>query len=193
MSGLAFDAVTCTRGGRTLFRNVSFSLDGGDAMIVAGPNGIGKSSLIRLAAGLLSPSSGRVESKVAIAYLGEAHALDPERRLIDALMFWARIDGGDRPGMLAALHEVGLAAIADIPVRFLSTGQRRRAAMAPLIAGPAPLWLLDEPASGLDVASVDRLGEIIARHRARGGAVLLATHQPIALPGAATLALGEHQ
>lgn len=190
MSGLVFDDVACTRGGRLLFRGVSFALDGGDALVVSGPNGAGKSSLIRIAAGLLAPSAGRVVGQVALAYLGEAHALDPELRLIDALMFWADIDGGDRAGIEAGLVEVGLAHLADVPVRFLSTGQRRRAALVPLIAGPAPVWLLDEPASGLDVAAVEQLAAIIARHRARGGAVLVATHQPIAMPDAMRITLG---
>lgn len=190
MSGLVFDAVACTRGGRLLFDGISFALDGGDALIVSGPNGAGKSSLIRIAAGLLRPSAGRVSGGVALAYLGEGHALDPERRLIDAVMFWAGIDGGDRAGVTAALELVGLMPLAEVPVRFLSTGQRRRAALVPMIAGPAPVWLLDEPASGLDVAAVERLGDIIAQHRARGGAVLVATHQPIAMPDAMTIALG---
>ncbi len=191
MSGLVFDRVGCTRGGRQLFHDISFALDGGDALIVAGPNGAGKSSLLRLAAGLLDPSAGVVRRQVALAYLGEAHALDPEQPLAEALLFWARLDGGDRAGVLAALDEVGLASLADVPVRLLSTGQRRRAALAPLIAGPAPVWLLDEPASGLDLGSVERLGAIIARHRARGGAVVVATHQPIALPDAMTVTLGK--
>lgn len=190
MGGLVFDNVACTRGGRQLFEGVSFALDGGDALLVSGPNGVGKSSLIRIAAGLLAPSAGRVEGNAALAYLGETHALDPERRLIDALGFWMRIDGGSGSDLTAGLAEAGLAHIAEVPVRFLSTGQRRRAALVPLIAGPAPIWLLDEPASGLDVAAVELLGAIIARHRARGGAVLVATHQPIAIPDARTLILG---
>ncbi len=189
MSGLAFDCVSCTRGGRLLFEGVSFAIDGGDALIVSGPNGVGKSSLIRIAAGLLAPSAGTVTASVARGFLGEAHALDSERRLADSLSFWARIDGADRRAVDAALDEIGLAHLADVPVRLLSTGQRRRAALAPLIAGGAPVWLLDEPASGLDIASVERLGTIIAAHRARGGAVLIATHQPIAVPGATELVL----
>ncbi len=189
MTELAFDGVACTRGGRLLFAHVSFALGGGDALIVSGPNGVGKSSLIRIAAGLLSPSSGAVTGSAARAYLAEAHALDPEQTLADALLFWARIDGMGRPQVAAALDEIGLAHIAAVPVRLLSTGQRRRAALAPLIAGGASVWLLDEPASGLDVASVARLGEIIAGHRARGGAVLIATHQPIAVPDAREMTL----
>ncbi|OYY76692.1 MAG: heme ABC exporter ATP-binding protein CcmA [Sphingomonas sp. 28-62-20] len=189
MSGLAFDQVACTRGGRLLFENVSFALAGGDALVVSGPNGVGKSSLIRIAAGLLTPSAGTVTGGVARAYLAEAHALDPERTLADALLFWARIDGAGRAEVAAALAEIGLAHIANVPVRLLSTGQRRRAALAPLIAGGAPVWLLDEPASGLDVASVARLGDIIGAHRARGGALVVATHQPILLPGAQEIML----
>ncbi|OYY70226.1 heme ABC exporter ATP-binding protein CcmA [Sphingomonas sp. 28-63-12] len=189
MSGLAFDQVACVRGGRSLFERISFALEGGDALIVSGPNGVGKSSLIRIAAGLLSPAAGTVTGSVARAYLAEAHALDPERVLADALLFWARIDGAGRAEVAAALVDVGLAHIADVPVRLLSTGQRRRAALAPLIASGAPVWLLDEPASGLDIAAVARLGEIIAAHRARGGAVLIATHQPIAVPDAREIML----
>lgn len=189
MSGLAFDRVACTRGRRLLFDNISFGIDSGDALVVSGPNGVGKSSLIRIAAGLLTPSAGSVTRGMACAYLAEAHALDPERTLADALLFWARIDGAGLAEVMAALAAVGLAPLAPVPVRLLSTGQRRRAALAPLIASGAPVWLLDEPASGLDVAAVDQLGGIIADHRARGGAVLIATHQPIALPGATTIAL----
>ncbi len=189
MSGLAFDRVACARGGRLLFEDVSFALDGGDALIVSGPNGVGKSSLIRIAAGLLAPAAGTVTADVARGFLGEVHALDPERKLADALLFWARLDGAEGAAVDAALAEIGLAHLADVPVRLLSTGQRRRAALAPLIAGGAPVWLLDEPASGLDVAAVERLAEIIAAHRARGGAVLVATHQPIALPGAREMKL----
>jgi len=189
LSELAFERVACTRGGRLLFADVSFAIEAGGALIVSGPNGIGKSSLIRVAAGLLTPSAGAVTGTAARAYLAEAHALDTERTLADALMFWAQIDGVGRDAVMAALDEVGLAPIARVPVRLLSTGQRRRAALAPLIAGGASVWLLDEPASGLDVAAVARLGEIIAAHRARGGAVVIATHQPIALPGAAELPL----
>lgn len=172
-----------------MFEDVSFSLGRGDALVVSGPNGVGKSSLIRIAAGLLTPSAGSVTGDAARAYLAEAHALDPEQRLVDALLFWARIDGVGRGAVMAALDETGLTHLADVPVRLLSTGQRRRAALVPLIAGAAPVWLLDEPASGLDVASVERLGDLVASHRAEGGAVLIATHQPIAVPGATGIVL----
>ena len=189
MSVLAFDRVACARGGRLLFEGVSFVLGAGDAIVVSGPNGVGKSSLIRIAAGLLPPVAGSVTVKGSRGLMGELHALDPERPLIDALGFWAAIDGVARSAVTAALDEIDMAPIAEIPVRLLSTGQRRRAALAPLIASGATLWLLDEPASGLDTAAVARLEAIIATHRARGGAVLVATHQPLALADAQTLAL----
>ena len=186
---IAFEGVACERGGRRLFDGVSFALKAGGALLVSGPNGAGKSSLLRLAAGLLAPAAGRVVRAAARGWLGEAHALDPELPLMRALDFWAGLDGG-RDKLAAGLATAGLAALAEVPVRLLSTGQRRRAALVPLIAAAPPVWLLDEPASGLDVASVARLGEIIAAHRASGGAVLVATHQPIELPGAAELRLG---
>lgn len=189
MNVIAFDRVTCARGGRIIFEDVSFALDPGGALIVSGPNGVGKSSLIRVAAGLLPPAAGTVTATGARAMLAEAHALDPERRLIDALGFWAAIDGVARSAIVDALAAVDLAPLAEVPVRLLSTGQRRRAALVPLIAGGAPLWLLDEPANGLDTAAVDRLATIVAAHRAKGGAAIVATHQPIVLAGAETLVL----
>lgn len=186
---IAFERVACERGGRRLFEGVSFAVPAGGALLVRGPNGAGKSSLLRLAAGLLAPAEGRVTGVAARGWLGELHALDPELPLARALGFWAGLDGA-RDEVTSALARAGLAALAEVPVRLLSTGQRRRAALVPLLAAAPPLWLLDEPASGLDVASVALLGRLIAEHRAAGGAVLVATHQPIDLPGAAALELG---
>lgn len=185
---IAFEGVACERGGRRLFEGISFSVAAGGALLVRGPNGAGKSSLLRLAAGLLAPAEGRVVGSAARGWLGELHTLDPELPLARALGFWAGLDGA-RAGLAAALARAGLATLAEVPVRLLSTGQRRRAALVPLLAAAAPVWLLDEPASGLDVAAVDLLGGLIAEHRAAGGAVLIATHQPIALPGARELLL----
>lgn len=190
-AALALADVACVRGGRMLFAGVSLSLTAGSAGLVAGPNGTGKSSLLRLAAGLLPPFAGTVTRSGALALLGEASALDVERPLHDALAFWARLDGAPEPGtrVADALAAMALADIATVPVRLLSTGQRRRAAMARVIASGAPIWLLDEPASGLDLAAVERLEAVIAQHRAGGGIVLLATHQALALPDARVLDL----
>lgn len=187
-AGLAFRDVACLRGGRLLFDGLSFALTPGDAALVTGPNGAGKSSLIRLAAGLLPAAAGRIEGEGARALLSEAAALDPELGVASALGFWAAIDGrGDAvPG---ALEAVGLSEIARVPVRLLSTGQRRRAAFARVVASGAPVWLLDEPANGLDSASVARLEALIAAHRAQGGIALVATHLPLVLPGAIEVVL----
>jgi heme exporter protein A len=184
---LAFENVTCVRGRRFLFGDVSFALSGGDALVVSGPNGAGKSSLLRLAAGLLKPEAGVVQREGAIALADEHPALDPALPLLDALNFWATIDGGNAR---AALGSVGLDHLARVPVRMLSTGQRRRATLARTLAARTEIWLLDEPANGLDIESVAILEGLIAAHRMQGGAVVIASHQPIAVDGAQSLVLG---
>ncbi len=188
MSLLSFDRVGGARGQRTLFADLSFGLGAGDALLVQGPNGVGKSTLVRIAAGLLPPTEGSVTRGGAVALLSEATALDPQLPLVKALGFWAGLDGaGDRVD--AALVAMGIGSLAEVPVRMLSTGQRRRAAIARVIAGGAPLWLLDEPANGLDTASLERLEAAIAAHRGGGGAVLVASHVPVALAGAQMVTL----
>lgn len=191
MTALAFVDVTCVRGGRVLFEGLSFDLGAGGAVHVRGPNGVGKSSLIRIAAGLLDPVTGRVEAHGERALMAEAAALDGDRPLAEALRFWAMLDARDDPRgrVRDALAATGLLALAGVPVRLLSTGQRRRAALARVVASGAALWLLDEPANGLDVESVTMLEGLIAGHRAGGGAVVVATHLPIALPGAVEMGL----
>jgi heme exporter protein A len=184
LTRLLLDRVACARGGRLLFEAVDVALDTGGAALVTGPNGVGKSSLIRIAAGVLHPTAGTVTRDGAVALLGEAHALDPELALAQALAFWI----GDRAG--AAMAAVGLADLAAVPVRILSTGQRRRAGLARIVGADAAIWLLDEPVNGLDRDGVTQVETLIAAHRAAGGIVVVATHQPIALPGAIAIALG---
>ena len=188
MNGLTLRGVACLRGGRLLFEGLDLALAPGEAALVTGPNGVGKSSLIRIAAGLLAPAAGVVECEGARALMAEALALDPELPLGAALRFWVGLDGR-LDAVPEALAAVGLADIAPVPVRMLSTGQRRRAALARVVASGAPVWLLDEPANGLDVASVALLEGLIAGHRAAGGIALVATHLPIALPDAREVAL----
>ncbi len=185
---LSFTQVTGARGGRVLFRDLSFALAPGGALWVQGPNGVGKSTLVRIAAGLLPPAEGIVARDGAVALLAEAAALDAAMPLGAALGFWAGLDGG-RDRLDAAMEAMAIPSLADVPVRMLSTGQKRRAAIARVIASNAPLWLLDEPANGLDAASLDRLEAAIARHRAGGGAVLVASHVAVALPDARIVTL----
>lgn len=188
---LTFEAVTCIRGGRALFEGLSFTLEQGGAALVTGPNGVGKSSLIRLAAGLLFPAAGRITGDVPRALLTDQASLDEELPLARALAFWAGLDGA-ADKVAVALDALALNDLADIPVRLLSTGQRRRAAIARVIASGAPLWLLDEPANGLDTAALGLLETAIATHRASGGAILVASHTPIRLPDAIALDLSRH-
>ena len=188
-AALAFDGVACMRGGRTVFANLSFDLKPGDAGVVSGPNGVGKSSLVRIAAGLLAPEGGVVHVSGGRALLGESSALDRDLTLVRALGFWAGIDG--RADMLEeAMAAFDLLPIATIPVRLLSTGQRRRAGLARIVASGADIWLLDEPANGLDESAVAMLEAAIVVHRARGGIALVATHTPIAIQSAQRIALG---
>jgi len=188
---LTFDAVSCVRGGRVLFEGLSLTLGHGDAALVTGPNGIGKSSLIRLAAGLLAPATGRITGDATRALLTDQASLDEELPLARALVFWARLDG-DAAKVAEALKALALTDLANIPVRLLSTGQRRRAAIARVVASGAALWLLDEPANGLDKTALGLLETAIAAHRASGGAVLVASHTPITLPGTITTDLSQH-
>lgn len=170
---LGFEDVTLRRGGRLLFEHLSFALAPGEMLHVAGPNGSGKSSLLRLAAGLLRAEAGRVE-RSPLALADDHVALDRELPLKRALGFW----GGD---VGSAMDSLGLAHLTDVPVRLLSSGQLKRAALARVAASNAPLWLLDEPLNALDSEGIERLGIAIARHTGSGGAALAASHQP--LPG----------
>jgi heme exporter protein A len=181
MSLLALRGVACLRGGRLLFDGLDLALGPGGAALVQGPNGAGKSSLIRVAAGLLRAAAGTVER--ADAALADEHlALDERQALGRALAFW--VEDATR-----AILDMGLERLVDVPVRMLSTGQRKRAMLARVIAARAPLWLLDEPGNGLDAEGLTRLETAMAAHRAVGGAILAATHQPLALPDAQLVTL----
>lgn len=198
---LAVDAIACWRGERAVFAGLSFGLGPGEALLLAGRNGAGKSSLLRILAGLLPPAEGRVlwngedtaEDRPAHArrlrWLGHADALKPTLTVAENMAVFARLAGQGPEAVAQALAAVGLAPLASLPARVLSAGQRRRASLARLAIGAAPLWLLDEPTVGLDTASVAQLGLLLAAHRAAGGMVIAATHLELPLPGAETLAL----
>lgn len=177
--------LACRRGERLLFHGLSLTLGPGEAVHVTGANGVGKSSLIRILAGLLRPFAGSVEREGAVGLIDERHALDPEIPLGQALRFWADLDGGEAP-----LERLGLDDLLDVPVRYLSTGQRKRAALARLMAQRTPIWLLDEPLNGLDSNGVALVAALIAEHLAGSGLAVIASHQPLAA-NAAVLPLAE--
>lgn len=190
--------LACIRGDRAVFAGLSFALPRGAALLLTGANGAGKSTLLRLLAGLLPPAEGAVlwrgadtaaepEAHAArLRYLSHQDALKPALTVAENLAFFARLHGGE---VLPALTALGLDALADLPARVLSSGQRRRLALARLALAPAALWLLDEPTTGLDAASVERLRPLLAAHRAAGGIIVAATHIPLPLAGAEELRL----
>lgn len=202
---LSANGLTCDRGERRVFSHLGFEVRAGEALAVVGPNGSGKSSLLRLLAGLLPPAGGEIAwnggavaddpeaHRARLHYVGHADALKPTLTPAEMLGFQAGLRGqrlGDA-AILSALDAFGLAGLADLPSRFLSQGQRRRAALARLVATPAPLWLLDEPTLGLDAESLARLIAVLARHRSAGGLVVVATHGGLDLGPHATLDMGQ--
>jgi heme exporter protein A len=186
---IRLEGVACARGGRMLFEGLDLNLEPGGGVLVTGPNGAGKSSLIRIIAGLLKASAGRVSVAGEKALLAEAAGLDPELPVGEALRFWAGLDGR-RDAVEGALEAVGLLHLHPVPVRMLSTGQRRRVGIARVVTSGAPIWLLDEPANGLDHGAIGVLGGLIAAHRAAGGIAVVATHLPIRMQGAGEIVIG---
>jgi heme exporter protein A len=194
---LVAEDLAAFRGERLVFSGLSFTVPDGGALLLVGPNGSGKSTLLRLIAGLGRPEAGRLlwdgEDALAdlpthaarVAYLGHQDAVKPGLTAAENLRFRANgVSVGE------ALAAVDLAALADLPARMLSAGQKRRLAIARLLLSGARIWLLDEPTLGLDTASVAKFGVLLAAHRARGGLVVAATHLPLPLPGAESFSLG---
>ena len=191
--------LTCRRGGRELFSSLSFSLAAGEALLVTGRNGSGKSSLLRLVAGLLRAEGGQIgltggNAEASIGeqahYLGHQDALKPSLTVQENLKFWSGYLGPEENPPALALERLGLGELADLPAAYLSAGQRRRLSLARLITVQRPLWLLDEPASLLDAEGQTRLAELMHLHLTRGGLILAAAHGDIGLPGARELKLG---
>jgi heme exporter protein A len=190
--------LACWRSERLVFAGLSFVVSPGEALLLTGANGAGKSSLLRLLAGLIPAAEGSLVWDGAdcladpaahgarLRYIGHQDALKPALTARENLDFFARLWGGEVP---AALDALGLTPLAELPARVLSSGQKRRLALARLALAPARLWLLDEPSVGLDAASVERLAPLFAAHRAAGGMILAATHLPLPLPDARELRL----
>jgi heme exporter protein A len=201
--------LACVRGGRQVFTGLSFSVAAGEALVVLGPNGVGKSSLLRLISGLVARAGGTLtleggDQELTIAeqthYLGHQDALKPSLTVDENLTFWSRYLGGDEAthpvltaARTAALLGVGLGGIAQLPAAYLSAGQRRRLSIARLLAVKRPIWLLDEPTTALDTAAQAALAGFMEQHLAGGGLIVAAAHGPIGLKAARELRLGGPQ
>jgi len=195
---LSGENLACERGGRLVFRVLSFKVAGAEALLVTGRNGAGKSSLLRMVAGLVRVAAGHLaleggdpeaELGEQAHYLGHLDALKPALTVAENLRFWAEFLGGE--GDIApALQAVDLAPLADLPAAYLSAGQRRRLSIARLVAVKRPIWLLDEPTSALDTASQARLAGLMRGHLSGNGLIVAATHGAIGLEGARELKMG---
>jgi heme exporter protein A len=192
IGALAIESLAIARGDRLLIENFSLSLAAGEAAMLVGRNGAGKTSLLRAIAGLIRPLAGRV------TFSGESGPIPPEdarsrdthlvghqdglksgRTAFDELLFQVRWTGGTLAGAEAACARLGLDRLRDLEVRKLSAGQRRRVALARLIAAPRPLWLLDEPLAPLDAEQRALFGDLMSGHLAGGGLILAAAHDPL--------------
>ncbi len=199
--GLAASGLACVRGERTVFTGLDLAVPSGGALVLRGPNGSGKSSLLRLLAGLLKPAAGAITWDGApveddaeafharLRYVGHLDAVKPELTVAENLAFWAGVHGGVAD-VSAPLERLGIGHLAGVPAQLLSAGQRRRLALARIVAASAPLWLLDEPTVTLDDESVAIVEALIAAHRGEGGLVVVATHTGLDIPGAGALELG---
>ena len=183
--------VRCVRGGREVFSGLDFEARSGEAIAVTGPNGSGKTSLLRLVAGLLSMAGGSIDLEGGEAeltlpeqahYLGHRDAMKPALSVLENLSFWRDFLGGDGSDAAQSLQLVGLDHAAHLPAAYLSAGQRRRLSIARLLATPRPIWLLDEPTSALDAAGQDLFAALMTEHLGRGGLIIAATHLPLGVP-----------
>ncbi|MCX7303031.1 MAG: heme ABC exporter ATP-binding protein CcmA [Hyphomicrobiales bacterium] len=198
---LIADDLSCERGGQRVFSGVGFSLAEGAAMLVTGPNGAGKSTLLRATAGLLQPASGRVALEgggeafptvaAAAHYLGHHNAMKPTLSVFENLSFWRDFCGDAPLDIDAALDKVDLRAIAHLPFGYLSTGQKRRAAIARLLVSRRPLWLLDEPTAGLDAEAERQFSALMVSHLVAGGMIVAATHHPLGIDAAVELRMDD--
>ena len=179
--------IACRRGDRLLFRGLSLQLKPREVLHVTGANGIGKSSLLRILGGLLHPYAGRIARQGTVGLVDERPALDPDQPLGRALGFWRALDNPPDTNIPWQLE-----GLLDVPVRYLSTGQKKRAALARLSAQGASIWLLDEPLNGLDHKGVSMVGAMVESHCRADGICVLASHQPFPLDGMQVLDLSDY-
>jgi heme exporter protein A len=186
---LEISNLTGIRGGRVLFRDLSFKADAGSALALEGANGSGKTSLLRMIAGFLSPAVGAIrfgavsepeERGKQVGWLGHHDAVKPQMSVRETLVFFARLHGG-AGDIGAAMDAVGLTRLADLPGQYLSAGQKKRVALARLKLSGRPLWLMDEPLASLDTAGKALAAGLVAAHCASGGVAVIATHEPLGL------------
>lgn len=196
---LTGDNLACIRGGRAVFTQLNFSVAAGEALLVTGRNGAGKSSLLRLIAGLVRIADGKLgleggDPEAAICeqthYLGHQDALKPALSVAENLRFWAAYLANGASDIAPALEAVDLTRLAGLPAAYLSAGQRRRLSIARLVAVKRPIWLLDEPTSALDAASQAKLAGLMRAHLAGGGMIVAATHGPIGLEAPREMRMG---
>jgi heme exporter protein A len=191
---LRVESLALSRGGRVLFEGLSFAADAGSYVEVRGANGAGKTSLLRAIAGFLKPRAGAIglagaeDAASATHYVAHANALKPNARVASHARYWAGLFGG--AGDADALTRVGLSGLEQREARTLSQGQARRLALSRLLIAPRPLWLLDEPAAALDPSGHELVSELIDAHRARGGIVVAAVHEPLGPAPSQTLTVG---
>ncbi|MBX3619245.1 MAG: cytochrome c biogenesis heme-transporting ATPase CcmA [Rhizobacter sp.] len=181
---LAAAGLACRRGDRVLFKGLDLPVQRGQIVWLRGANGRGKTSLLRLLAGLSTPEAGRIERHGELLYVAHANALKEDLTVLESLRFLARLHGrrDGEAALVEALRLFGMASRRDAPVRTLSQGQRRRVTLARLALTPSPaVWVLDEPFDALDVEGIATLNGLLTRHAQAGGSVVLTSHQALTL------------
>jgi heme exporter protein A len=197
---LIVNDLSAARGARLIFQNLSLEVGAGEALTLTGPNGVGKTTLLRTLAGFIPAAAGSAvltggDAEKSLGeqshYIGHLNGIKPSLSVLENLIFFAEFLGGAEAAAMAATERLGLGELEDVPAAYLSAGQKRRLGLARLICAARPVWLLDEPAVSLDAASQALLGGMVAEHLAGGGIVIAATHMPLGWVESRSLDLGQ--